>query len=41
MMKIFLFFSDFGCGYLREWPKFVACGSYLVSRFWLGRWLNG
>jgi hypothetical protein len=43
MVKFFLFFSEFGCGYLRVWPKFVSrrwslhrkvsCG---VSRFWTG-----
>ena len=32
MVKIFLFFSDFGREYLRVWPKFVSRISWLVSR---------
>ncbi len=31
MVKIFLFFSDFGRGYLREWPKFVSRRLSLVE----------
>jgi len=31
MVKIFLFFSDFGCGYLRVWSTRLRSSSYGVA----------
>jgi len=31
MVKNFLFFSEFGCGYLREWPTRLRSSSYGVA----------
>ena len=39
--KKILFFSEFGRGYLRVWPKFVSRRWSLVSRGWTVKRLNG